>query len=308
MKVTIVNKILYRDIPSASGLEIIGNSVYVVGDDSPFLYVLDLKTLKQVGTIRLFQTDLFGSGRIPKALKPDLESLTALTIAGEKYLVAFGSGSAPTRTKCYTVKLPRDAGLPAEVKEYSLEELYTALQQNKTLLAGDLLNLEAAAVTPHNELLLLQRSALNGPNALLRFNAAEFTHYLTGNSNRLPACDTFRFELPGISEYKSRFSGANTFEDKLFFTASVENTTDAILDGEVIGSFVGWLNISTLQPGTDSLPLQTALITDQNGEPYKGKVESLAIQQKEGTDTYRGLAITDNDNGESELLELLITL
>ena len=306
MQVTILNKTLYQDIPSASGMEIIGDKLYVIGDDSPFLYVLDVKTLKLVQTIQLFQSDSFGTGRIPKALKPDLECLTTLNFGGNTQLMAFGSGSASTRTKCYTVKLPDSAGASAEVKEYSLDKLYAAMQQDTALLTGDLLNLEAAAVTPDNQLLLLQRSALNGPNAILQFNSQEFISHLTQNQAPLPAYTIFPFNLPELAGFKARFSGAFTFENKLFFTASVENTTDAILDGEVMGSFVGWLNISDLQVGANSLPLQTALITEPNGEPYKGKVESLVIQEKEAADTYRGLAITDNDNGESELLQLRI--
>jgi hypothetical protein len=308
MEVTILNKKLYRTISSASGLEIIGGQVYVVGDDTPFLYVLNINTLEPITKVRLFASGPFTTGRIPKAIKPDLESMTTLTIAGETQLVAFGSGSAPTRNKCYTIKLPRTAGSAAEIKEYSLEKLYRVLQEDKSLLNGDVLNLEAAAVTPDNQLLLFQRSALNGPNTLLRFSAAEFGDHLTGKAGNIPTYEIFQFELPGLGELKSRFSGAYTFEDKLFFTASVENTTDAILDGEVMGSFVGWINLADLQEGAGSPVLQTALITNPDGAPYKGKVESLVIQKKESSGTYRALAITDNDNGESELLELRLTL
>src|SRR5687767_11168942 len=146
MQVTILNKTLYQNIPSASGMELIGDKLYIIGDDSPFLYVLDVKTLKLVQTIPLFQSDSFGTGRIPKALKPDLECLTTLNFGGNTQLMAFGSGSASTRTKCYTVKLPDSAGASAKVKEYSLDKLYAAMQQDTALLTGDLLNLEAAAV------------------------------------------------------------------------------------------------------------------------------------------------------------------
>ncbi|GEO02679.1 hypothetical protein AAE02nite_03430 [Adhaeribacter aerolatus] len=308
MQVTILNKILYQDIPSASGMELIENNLYVIGDDSPFLYVLDADSLKLTGKIELFRTTDFRTGRIPKALKPDLECLTTLTIAGETHLVAFGSGSASNRAKCYTIKPSVMAEANAEVKEYSLEKLYTALQQDTALLSGDLLNLEAAAVTPDNRLILLQRSANIGPNALLQINSQEFIQHLTGNQTSLPSYTIFPFNLPELAGSKARFSGAYIFDDKIFFTASVENTTDAILDGEVMGSFIGWINISEIKASTGSQPLQTALITDQSGQPYKGKVESLVIQEKENQHTYRGLAITDNDNGESELLQFQISI
>ena len=309
MQVKILRKIHYPNIPSASGLEIIQDKIYVVGDDSPFLYVLDAVSLQLVDKIKLFDTNFFTSGRIPKALKPDLECLTTITLAGQECLLAFGSGSAPTRNKCYTINLPAGATKAPKVKEYSLQHLYTQLQQDKNLMADDLLNIEAAATTPDNQLILLQRAALTGPNALIRFNTAEFTQYLTGNQKQVPAFNTLAFDLPNIHNIDARFSGAYVYNNRLFFTASVENTTDAILDGEVLGSFVGWLQISDIKPNaTTAIPLHTALITDETGATYKGKIESLAIQRQEATNVYRGLAVTDNDNGESELLELLITL
>ncbi|MGV3588369.1 MAG: DUF6929 family protein [Adhaeribacter sp.] len=308
MQVAILNKILYQNIPSASGLEILENKIYVVGDDSPFLYVLDANTFKLINKIELFRSTDFSSGRIPKALKPDLECLTTINITGEPYLIAFGSGSAPKRTKCYTVKLPATTNTTAEVKEYSLQKLYAAMQQDTTLLTGDLLNLEAAAVTSDDKLILLQRSASTGPNALLLFNSPEFTQHLTGQPEQLPAYTIIPFDLPELAGSKARFSGAYTFEDKLFFTASVENTLDAIQDGEVMGSFIGWLDISEINTNSGAKALQTALITNKNGQAYKGKVESLVIQEKENAGSYRALAITDNDNGESELLQLRISI
>ena len=107
---------------------------------------------------------------------------------------------------------------------------------------------------------------------------------------------------------QARFSGAYIYDNLLFFTASVENTQDAILDGEVLGSFVGWIDLKSIKPNKEALTLNTALVLDADGNPYKGKVESLAIVSSEDNNNFRGLAITDNDNGQSELLELDIVL
>ena len=307
MQVKILNKILFTNIPSASGLEIIENKVYVVGDDSPYLYVLDLKSLQLTDTIPLFTSQDFGSGRIPKALKPDLESLTTIELAGEKYLLALGSGSAPTRDKGYTLKLPVKEGAAAVIQEYSLEPLYRTLRQNKEMLNGDLLNLEAAA-TAQGDLFLWQRAASTGANVVLRFNAPAFMQSLTGKATQLPAFVSTPFNLPDIAGLSARFSGAYAYQNLLFFTASVENTLDAIQDGEVLGSFVGYMPVPAQESADTALSLQTALIQETDGSTYKGKVESIVIVKTEGQQTYRGLAITDNDNGASELLELQITL
>lgn len=308
MQVKILNKILFTDIPSASGLEIIADQVYIVGDDSPFLYVLDVNSLTLTHTIPLFDSKDFSSGRIPKALKPDLECLTTLEIDGEHYLLALGSGSAPTRDKAYTIKVPANGSDAAEVREYSLEPLYSTLRRHNEILNGDLLNVEAAAATAQGDLFLWQRAALNGANVVLQFKTSEFMQSLPGPGTQLPAFVSTPFNLPDINGLSARFSGAFAYQQMLFFTASVENTADAIQDGEVLGSFVGYIPVPAREYGSTNLPIQTALIRETDGRVYKGKVESIAIQKKEGQNRYRGLAITDNDDGASELLELLITL
>ena len=307
MKATIQRLHPFPDIPSASGMEIIGNRVYVIGDDSPWLYVLDLASLKQVGRIRLFESDDFGSGRIPKPLKPDLECLTLLDIAGGHHLAAFGSGSAPNRARGYVIRIPAASQEAAQVRPYSLQELYRALQAEPELLGDEVLNLEAAAVTT-DQVLLFQRAARTGPNLLLAFNKVEFWAYLTHSREALPAYQAIPFQLPALEGSAAHFSGAVVHDKQLFFTASVENTTDAILDGEVMGSFIGWIDLAALQPDAGPLRPHTALVLNKKGEPYKGKVESLVILNSRRPHTFRAQAITDNDQGQSELLELELVM
>lgn len=306
MQATILRKINLPDIPSASGLEVIGNQVYVIGDDSPFLYMLDLASLELKEKILLFENTFPAGIRIPKAFKPDLECLTTLNIDGAPHLLAFGSGSAPTRANCYTISLP-GPGTPFKVSEKSLKALYSSLQRNESLLKGDLLNLEAAA-TNQDKLFLFQRSTQAGPNVILAFDTREFIRHLKQPTASLPAFQTLFFKLPRLNNLEARFSGAFTYDKLLFFTASVENTTNAILDGEVLGSFVGWINTADLITKDKPVNPATALIRNQQGEPYAGKVESLAIINSPEKNIYRCLAVTDDDNGQSELLELEIKL
>lgn len=303
MSATIQGQHLFREIPSASGLELAAGKLYIIGDDSPFLYVLDPATLRQTGRIRLFESADFGSGRIPKKLKPDLECLTQLEINGANTLVAFGSGSTANRDRCFTLSLPASAAGRPRVQEHSLKVLYEALQSDKKLLGGEVLNLEAAATTP-DHLLLLQRAARGGPNLILAFSRQEFAAYLAGSRQELPGYAAIPFHLPTLAGLPSRFSGAHVYGQRLFFTASVENTSDAILDGEVLGSFVGWVELADLKPGQAPLEVATALVLQKDKKPYPGKVESLVILDNPQAGTFRALAITDNDQGQSDLLEL----
>jgi hypothetical protein len=307
MKATIQRSHAFAGIPSASGMEISGNRIYVIGDDSPWLYVLDLATLQQTDPIQLFETGDFASGRIPKALKPDLECLTLLEMNGQVHLAAFGSGSTPRRARGYTIQLPTANQQAAQVRQHDLKQLYAALQADKQLLGGEVLNLEAAATTD-DQVLLFQRAATTGPNLVLAFNKAAFSAYLAKPGAALPAYQAIPFRLPQLAGLQSRFSGAVVSGDRLFFTASVENTADAILDGEVMGSFIGWIPLAALQAGAGTRSPHTALVRDKAGKVYKGKVESLVIPGPGGAGPLHALAITDNDQGQSELLELELAL
>jgi hypothetical protein len=303
LQATVLRRLTFENIPSASGMELIGGRVYVVGDDSPFLYVLDLASLELVDRIRLFGSGDSGQDRIPKLLKPDLECLTQLEMKGQNHLVAFGSGSTPDRNQSYIIALPAGDRNTMLVERRSLEDLYEAIQANNDMLGDDVLNLEAAAATS-DKLLLLQRATQGGPNLMLSFPKQDFVSYLTGSRKNLPAYQVISFYLPGLAGLHSHFSGASVHNNRLFFSASVENTANAILDGEVLGSFIGWIDLAAVKPGRRPLEVNAALVLNEKGEPYKGKVESVVIVDSLQAHRLRALAITDNDNGQSELLEL----
>ena len=64
----------------------IDNIIYIVGDDSPFLYCLNFD-FNIINKIELFKTAHFKTGRIPKKLKYDFECITKLEIKDKKYLL-----------------------------------------------------------------------------------------------------------------------------------------------------------------------------------------------------------------------------
>jgi hypothetical protein len=303
MKATFIRQKLLTDLPSASGLEIINNKIYVIGDDSPLLYQLQADTWEQKATYPLFQTNHFANGRIPKPLKPDLECLAGLKFKNNDYLLAFGSGSTAVRDTCYQIQLAHAPETDPVIQAISLKSLYSTLQTDIAVTAGGTLNLEAAAASAEH-LYLLQRSVSNGPDALLIFALPDFMAYLQQSAGPVPAYTIIRFQLPSINGIKAGFSGASFFDGKIFITASVENTNDAYLDGEVLGSFVGYIPV----PQAPNPEVQTTRLRDSSGQFYRGKVESISIIQKIATNQYRALAITDNDDGQSELLELELTL
>jgi hypothetical protein len=184
--------------------------------------------------------------------------------------------------------VPTEAPAPEAV---DLTALYAQLAA--LLPAGVALNLEAAA-TSATELLLFQRTVGRADAALLFvLPLAETLQFLVGGSDALaPKVHQLLFELPLIEGCPAGFSGATFVDGLLFVSASVENTADAVLDGAVLGSFVGVVDVAA---GRATL----ARLAWADGRPYFGKVEGLAVRQQLAPGHFELLLVTDDDAGGS---------
>ncbi|KAA9339081.1 hypothetical protein F0P96_00125 [Hymenobacter busanensis] len=304
MKATIVRQLTLPNLPSASGIEVLDEVAYIIGDDSPLLYRLDAATLQPMAPIVLFETDQFATGRIPKHLKPDLECLTAAADAdGAQGLLILGSGATTAREIGFWVDLPAAGNQVPEVHPLSLTVVYEALRG--AMKPGLVLNLEAAAATA-TELLLLQRSVgTEAGNVLYLCDLYGALDLLRHRTHVVPSFRALEYTLPAIDGIPAGFSGATTFENSLFLTASVENTPDAVADGVVLGSFVGVIDFSKGQLGPTARFAQLALA---NGQAYWGKVESVAVRRRLGTHRYELLLVTDDDAGGSTALLVELSL
>ncbi|WP_337069466.1 DUF6929 family protein [Pontibacter sp. 13R65] len=309
MRAVIQKKILFDNIPSGSGLEEHNGSFYVIGDDSPYLYRLD-QNYHLSERFALSDTSSFASGRVAKAVKADLEGLTKIEADGYTYLLMLGSGSTPARNKAYLVEVPTTATAKPVITEYALDSLYQDMQQNKEIIGDGLLNIEGVA-SGAGKLYLLQRALGSNRNVLITFEQQEFLDYLQeGGGGSLPTYTLSFFRLPIMGVQEAGFSGAYFYEDKLFFTASIEGTTDAVADGVILGSYIGFIPLQQLS--TDSTVATVApagVITRQDGAIFTGKAESLVVLESSNRNRrYRILAVTDNDRGNSELLEINLRL
>jgi hypothetical protein len=305
MQALIRREAVLPDLPSASGVEIVGETAYIIGDDAPFLYQLNAGTLAAGARTTLFETAHFSSGRIPKDLKQDLECLTSLAVPGcETGLLVLGSGATAAREQGFWVPL-QPAGAAGTVYPLSLSGLYAALRP--LLPKSIVLNLEAAAATP-TELLLFQRTVgVSSGNLLFRLPLAATWAYLQRHTTQLPTITTQLFELPMVDGKPAGFSGAAWQDGRLLVTASVEDTTDAVLDGAVLGSFVGELTL--LPPGKQAvLPVSLARLQWPDGRPYRGKVEGVAVYRPLAPGRLELLLVTDDDAGGSTAVVAELTL
>jgi hypothetical protein len=291
----IIQKITLPGIRSASGIEVLEGRLFIAGDDSAWLYELDNKW-QLVRKIPLFDSPNSGGEGIPKPLKPDLEAITSFPWKGEMLLLVIGSGSKKNRQDAFLVH-PQTA----EVRQFALTGLYDGLRALEGVVGGRRLNVEGLAVAGQ-ELVFLQRGNVSGTNAVVSYLLDDFASWLEGNGP-LPLPRVRVFTLPTAEGYPAGFSGAATLPSRprlLLFTASVEATDDEILDGEMLGSFIGAIDLDSTGPET----MVVSPITE-HGIAYRGKVESISVLEETG-EGCTALAVTDSDGGDSELLHLQI--
>ena len=135
MTATVLSEGTIPGLPSASAVEIVGDTAYVIGDDSPFLYRLDAATLVPTGRIALFDTAEFATGRIRKRDKPDLEALAALRWPdGRVGLLLLGSGSQPNRARGWFVPIEAPSATPEILDLAPLYALLQALLSQRCLI------------------------------------------------------------------------------------------------------------------------------------------------------------------------------
>jgi hypothetical protein len=311
MNLSVLKHVHLTTIPSASAVEVINGNIYIVGDDSSFLYVLkyDLTILAEVPLYKVKAEDLVGN-RILKKKKADLECITKLTINGYPHLLILGSGSkSPRRDVAFLVKLPTPYNRKHLVWEISLVKWYSFLRMNEEVTGPDgVLNFEAAASTDEY-LYIFNREN----NATLRFDMPEFIEFIQGHTDSIPFPTVMATELPQIGGIRAGFSGADYFDHKLFFTAAAENTSNAIDDGEIMGSAVGILSFNgeektrgKLTGGFTGNVSQFTLIPTIQDRLLK--IESISVYEKENEDTYIAIAVSDDDKGGSDILMLQLDL
>ncbi|TAH25509.1 MAG: hypothetical protein EAZ07_06920 [Cytophagales bacterium] len=311
MKAEIIKRAKLTDIPSASGVEIINGIIYVIGDDSNSLFSLN-HNLQILQKLELFESKYESNERIPKKKKPDFECMTYFKINGYHYVLINGSGSKENRDNGYLVKLPTKYNKKFFSQPVDFKSLYNLLRSNEDIVSDGKLNIEASAYSD-DLFVLMNRANKKGNNAIMVFNTEEFQVFLAENSEMIPFPEVFLYELPKLESVNCGFSGACIHENKLFFTASAEDTEDAVEDGSVKGSILGWIEINPQGKMKGSITktlsqIKSTTTIRENDHHFYGKVESIAIFEKESESKYIAIAVTDSDDGVSELIMLEINL
>ena len=277
-------------IPSASGIAIRLDSVYIVGDDAGDIYKM---SLKDHAFRKIHIPGSPAINRIPKPVKQDFESAVIVRHLDNNYLLAFGSGTlSPHRDSLLVMNLRNDF-----IKTFSLFKLYYYLFEFYQLDKNSR-NIEAATVI-NDKLYLFNR----GTNSMFEIPVEDLFRFIYSTDNApMPSSRHYRIELPTLNGIPALISGAATLDDhRILFTASLENTKDWTKDGEISGSYVGILDISKKAP-----ELESCLLVSQNTKSLIVKLESLDVISNSGTQTDI-VCVADNDDGSSGLYFLQLS-
>lgn len=286
------------DLPSASGVEIINNEIYVIGDDSPYLYHLN-NNFSIIDKILLTGNDSTTNGRVPKAIKSDFESMASFYFENEIVFAVLSSGSKEvTRDTIHIISLPKKKILFSK----NIRPLFDVIRAKANFTETDEINIEALAINETN-VFMMQRGN-NNENIIISFNRDNFLDFVFTEDGKLPEFKIYWFTLPSLDKTVSGFSGACILPNNsgLLFTASLEATTDAYSDGEILGSYIGIIDFSNINKRTH----KTELIKHEN-TPIKTKLEGISVRTIDENQA-TVIAVSDNDDGTSWIYEIEIDI
>lgn len=288
MKITNINHTELENVPSGSGITKFNDAYYVIGDDSPYLFRLD-KAFNTVDKTRLVASNNITNGRIIKSEKPDFESLERI---GENEMVIFGSGSKSPERDIFIRVLFKES---IEIEKYDISEFYNQLR-SLPILQDSELNIEATAFF-NKQIYLFNRRK----NIIIKCKYKELLSYIK-DEGTFPKIEIKEYLLPDIKGVESGFSGATILKNdpKIVFTASAEDTDNAYDDGEILGSLIGMIDITN-----DSLGEISDYCLIPNTQ-VKLKVESVSIEEEIASGKTKVVMVTDDDLGNSILIEGLL--
>jgi hypothetical protein len=273
--------------PSASGIEYFNNKFYIIGDDANNLLLLD-NSLKQVDSIPFY---FFSEKRIPKSIKPDLESIALLQ---DSTLLIAGSGSSsPTRNAAWIYS-------PATKQKDSLrlDTFYNRLP----LYGIKEINIEGITHIP-GHIVLASRGNIGYPSNHLIITKNNFWH------NQTSADIHTLFTSAGTDS--NSFSGVSGLayaakSDALVMTVSTEDTRNALDDGAIGKSYI-WIikNISSKKKWKAVHPNIIIDLNETDNRFTGQKIESVCITGETDKKLHLVLA-ADNDNGSSTVFRITI--
>jgi hypothetical protein len=213
-------------IGSASGIIYKDNSLFIVGDNSGFLYEYHINS-QNLNRHPLIENP---SENIIKKDKPDFEALTCF----QDSIYAFGSGSTSKRN----TMVEFDWTQKKKTTTNNLIDLYATMQNFASIKPEDF-NIEGVIHDGENWYFFNRGNGISNKNTLFTIHTKKLNQEFNMRSND--------YELPKINGIVSSFTDAVLIDGKIYFLATAEDTQSTYDDGEVLGSIIGRIDLETMK-------------------------------------------------------------
>ncbi|MCA6423298.1 MAG: hypothetical protein IM568_10825 [Flavobacterium sp.] len=234
-------------IGSASGLVYYQDKLYIISDNSTFLYeyTISNESLHKIPLVENPQDTII------KKNKPDFESITL----HDDHLMLLGSGSTANRNTIAKYNIKSNT-----LNSKNISGLFSILKKEHSL-NDDELNIEGLIIKNGINYLFQRGNGLSGKNGILYYD----------ETNENVKTTFISIDLPKIKNVPATFTDAILVEDKIYFLAAAEDTSSTYDDGEVLGSIVGTIDFKTMK-------LESTLQISN-----KHKFEGLTVYKKTAT-------------------------
>lgn len=209
---------------ATSGLVIDGDSLFLISDNSSFLYEYHFQTSK-LESIRLFENS---QANLLKSEKLDFESI----VKHNNSLFLFSSGSTEKRMTAVEYNLKNK-----NINTIDLTPLFTQIKIS-TGIDSKNINIEGVVKYKKKWLFFQRGNSTAAQNGVIQF---ENTFINPTKMKFIPIV------LPQFHNVNATFTDAILLKDKIYFLATAENSNSTYEDGNVLGSWIGILNADTLQ-------------------------------------------------------------
>lgn len=213
-------------ISSASGIEFSEGQIFIISDNSNYLYNYQIynEELNRQVLLKRPQMD-----HIEKPQKLDLE---AMVLYDDK-IYTFGSGSTKAREKGFSIS--KNDG---QIIELDLKNLYSGMKNSANINSSDF-SIEGVAVYENSWLFLNRGNGPGGRNVILKVDGDDLVNDFIVSS--------FEISLPEVDGSFFGFSGGCVLNDSLYFIATAEEGLSTYDDGVIAGTILGVLNLKTME-------------------------------------------------------------
>lgn len=271
LQLTLLFKII--GIGSASGLVYQEDKLYLISDNSTYLYEYSISD-KKLNKIALTEN---AQENIPKNEKSDFE---AIAQRGNQ-LIVLGSGSTEKRNEIFMCDTKSK-----NLNRRDFSENYKLIKSQLTI-KDDELNIEGLIATDKTIYFFQRGNGSTSKNGII----------YADDSVGTPKFKFIPFDLPKIKNVECTFTDAILVDDTIYFLACAEDTNSTYLDGDVLGSCFGTIDLKTMNLK------YVEQITDSH------KFEGITLFKKSATEI-EFLLCEDNDTDilESNIYSLKLDL